>query len=89
MAFCEHFNFDASVEVNRLEDVGKFQAGIRIVCRDCGQPFRFLGLPMGVDLAGATTNGDATEARMAIAPKDESCSGLEGPAGFAIRKPLN
>lgn len=91
MPKCEHKAFDASVMVNRLEDgkgaVERFIADVRIVCAECGLPFRFIGLPAGVDLNGASTSVDATEAKLAIAPKGEVVSVLEdGCTGFSVRK---
>lgn len=85
---CKHENFDASVAVNRLEDCGRLTADVRIKCRDCGVPMRFIGLPAGVDLNGAAVSIEATEARLAIAPQDEVIPKLEGgkPSGFSVRK---
>ena len=84
---CRHENFGASVEVNRLEDVGRFMADVRITCADCGVAMRFIGLPTGVDLNGASVSLDGTEGRFAIAPKGEVVSELEGtPIGFTFRK---
>ena len=40
---CKHEDFNASVAVNRMEDTGHIVADIRITCRQCGEPFRFLG----------------------------------------------
>lgn len=87
MADCKHENFFVSATVNRLEDVGRFCADIRITCEDCGTPMRFLGLPAGVDLNGASVSVDGEEARLSIAPKGEVVSELEGtPIGFTVRK---
>lgn len=86
MSGCKHKNFDANVEVSRLEDIGRFTADVRIHCRDCGVPMRFIGLPAGVDLNGAAVSADATEARLAIAPRGEVIPPIEGPQGFSIRK---
>ena len=85
---CKHENFDASVEVNRLEDIGRFVADVKINCLDCGVPFRFIGLPAGVDINGAAVSADATEARLSIAPKGEVITSIEGgkPTGFSIRR---
>ncbi len=65
---CEHKNFTASVEVNRLEDVQKFAADVHIQCADCQKPFRFLGLPGGLHPEQPTVSVDCTEARLPIAP---------------------
>lgn len=84
---CKHEIFEASVTVNRLEDSGKFNMDVKVHCVQCKLPFRFIGLPCGLDLNGATVNSDATEARLAIAPKGEVVSMLEGGVmGFSIRK---
>ena len=83
---CEHKDFAAEVEVNRLEDVNRFSADVRIRCNECGQPFRFIGLPTGLDLNGASVSIDGTEARLAIAPKGEVVTPLEGIQGFTARR---
>ncbi|MET4895753.1 hypothetical protein RN629_01105 [Sphingomonadaceae bacterium jetA1] len=86
---CEHENFYAAVDVARLTDcdgrVSSFNADVKIRCADCGRQFQFLGLPAGVNLAGATTSIDGLEARMAICPQGEKRSvldniGLQFPA---------
>lgn len=89
---CEHRNFTASVAVARIThgdggQVYRYQADVRVNCVDCGLPFRFIGLPAGLDLDGAATSVDALEARLAIAPKGEVLSEIEGtPIGFSIRR---
>lgn len=88
MADCPHEEFSALVNVNRLEDVRRFQADITIKCDQCGTPFRFIGLPYGVDLNGAAVSPDGTEARLAIAPKGEVIALFDGdtPSGFTLRR---
>lgn len=82
---CKHGNLNAQVLVDHL-DSGQFQANVCIHCTLCGVPFRFIGLPCGVDLNGATTNPDATEARLSIAPEREVVPLIEGaPTKFSIR----
>ncbi len=89
---CEHKNFAASVDVNRLTEtdggrVTGYSADVRIQCVECQEPFRFIGLPCGVDPTGACVNIDGTEGRFAILPKSMSLSELEGtPIGFTCRK---
>ena len=46
---CEHKNFAANVTVNRIEDAGRFMADVTVRCIDCNTPFRFIGLPAGMD----------------------------------------
>jgi hypothetical protein len=83
---CKHADFCADVTVNRLEDTGRFQADVRIKCAQCGLPFRFIGLPAGIDLNGAAVSVDGSEGRFAIAPKGEVVTPLEGLGGFTVRK---
>lgn len=84
---CEHKNFAANVQVNRIEDNGRFMADVSVCCIDCGTPFRFIGLPAGMDYNSPCVSVDACEARMPIAPKGEVVSELEGgPQGFSVRK---
>lgn len=86
---CEHKDFAATVEVNRLEDTGRFTAEVRIVCTECQVPMRFIGLPYGVDLNGAAVSVDGTEGRFAIAPKGEVVSMIEeGVTGFTARREI-
>src|SRR4051812_4535883 len=88
MSDCKHESFDCAVNINRLEDIGRFQADVTVMCTRCGVPFRFIGLPAGLDLNGASVSVDGCEARMAIAPKGEVVAPLESVtcAGFTVRK---
>jgi hypothetical protein len=67
---CNHEDFSAMVDVNRLEDIGRFTADVRIECT----------------LNGATVSGDGCEARLAIAPKGDVIPPIDGLQGFSIRK---
>jgi hypothetical protein len=51
-------------------------------------PFRFIGLPVGLDLEGASVSIDGTEARLAIAPRGEVLTPLTDKEcrGFTIRR---
>lgn len=84
MAKCVHMNFGAQVSVARLEDIGQFNAEVKIQCAECGMPFRFLGLPIGLNLQGACIAPDGLEARLAILPQDRVPAPLEGVTGFRI-----
>lgn len=85
---CAHRQFKANVDVSRLEDSGRFSADVRIMCADCGTPFRFLGLPCGLDLNGATVSADGEEARMAIGTAETVANIVDGvcPVGFTVRR---
>ena len=83
---CTHPEFAAEVDVQRIEDKGRFFADVRIKCAVCGKPLRFLGLPMGLDCNGAAVSPDGTEARLAIHPVNEPVPNYsdDEPAGFRI-----
>ncbi|MGE0444534.1 MAG: hypothetical protein AB7P99_04845 [Vicinamibacterales bacterium] len=66
---CAHEEFEASVAVGRILDVGKFTAELRVKCRQCGEPFRFVGVPAGVSLDRATVSIDELELRVPIEPQ--------------------
>lgn len=89
---CEHESFEANVAVNRMPAVEggpikHYSADVTIRCVQCGEPFRFIGLPAGVDFTSPTVSVDGCEGRFPILPKSESLSELEGtPIGFTVRK---
>lgn len=85
---CKHENFEAYVDVNRLQDSGRFSADVRINCAQCKEPFRFLALPCGLDLNGATVSVDGTEARLAIGTAETVSNILDGdcPVGFTVTR---
>lgn len=90
---CEHENFTADVVVARMPSkeggpIERYSADVRIKCDQCGLPFRFIGLPCGIDLNGAAVSIDGTEARLAIAPKGQVVTPMEDTEcrGFTIRK---
>lgn len=84
MKDCEHEDFKAHVAVHRLQDSGGFNADVHINCAVCGLPFQFVGLPLGVDLNGATMSADGQEARLAIWPVGKVLHPLEGAVRFTI-----
>ncbi len=68
MADCKHDKaHKATVSVACFENTGGYMAEIKIEC-ECGRPFQFIGLPLGLDLKGAAMSADGQEARIAIAP---------------------
>lgn len=71
-AKCQHAEFLARVEVVQHPAVGhetRYMAEVTIVCMKCGIPMRFLGLPQGLDLAGASVSPDGREGRFACVPE--------------------
>lgn len=85
-ASCSHPDFEVHVAVNRLEDNGRFNADVRINCCACGSPFRFYGLPVGLNLDGAAVSVDGTEARLAIGPIGRVPPKIKGVTGFTVTK---
>lgn len=85
---CPHENFHAQVNVTRISDSGRFMADITIKCVACGEPFRFLGLPAGMDPNGAAVSVDGTEMRVAIGTAETVANILDGvcPVGFTVRR---
>lgn len=90
MSECEHNEFEARVEVNRLEDtpggdITGFAADVHITCRECGKPFVFIGLPGGLAPDRPTCSVDRTEARLPIAPEPRTFDYPIGlPRGFSL-----
>ena len=85
---CKHEKFVAQVNVNRLEDSGRFCADVTVKCTQCNTPFRFLGLPCGLDLNGAAVSPCGTEARLAIGTPETVANIMDGdcPVGFTVRR---
>lgn len=81
---CKHMNFEASVEVARIEDKGRFMAEVRIKCTDCGTPMQFMGLKPGFDLNGATVSLDGLEANIGIHPQGQQPNPLQKLMGYSI-----
>lgn len=75
MPNCEHRNLSASVDVNRIEDIGAFHADIRIACADCGEPFQFVGVPIGLSYDRPTVEFGGRELRAPIRPASEGVLG--------------
>lgn len=81
---CPHLEFNVSVEVVRIENVGRFAADISIACKECRLPFEFYGLPLGcsLDMMMIGLNG---ELRAPIKPAGSTPGALRGVSGFGIR----
>lgn len=88
---CKHNKaHKASVGVGYLEDSGRFTAEVRIECAECGRPFQFLGLPIGLDITGgAFISADGQECRLAVAPVGTVPQPLDGAMlrGFRVKLP--
>ena len=72
---CEHLNFKAKVEVNRLTrgdsgPVTDYMADVRIECAACGLPFLFKGVQVGMSPHEPKVSFDRTDIRFPLAPSD-------------------
>jgi len=72
MKNCKHKNFDAQVNVIRLEDSGSFMAEVKVKCVICNTPFQFIGMPMGLSYTQPMVEVMAAEARLPIKPMDSN-----------------
>ncbi len=70
---CEHTRFRSQAGVTRLTDedgkVVGYAVELTVNCDECGRPFLFKGLPLGMSLeSGAFMSFDRAEARFVIEP---------------------
>lgn len=88
---CPHVDFNCVAEVNRL--VGEeprqgdivaatgFQVDLTIACRDCGEPFVWVGpMAIGVSPGQPMVSVDGTELRAPLRPKS-------APEDFGLNRP--
>jgi hypothetical protein len=88
MSLCEH---DSGQKVEAvmhfMEDTRQFSLEIRVRCSVCAERFRFLGLPLGLNLQGATMDPDGLTARLAMSPESREPHPLTGQVqGFTVVK---
>lgn len=86
---CPHLNFDAHVDVHRIQKseaesdvIVAYNTDIRINCHECGQPFEFLGVPLGMSFYRPTVSIDGKELHVPITIPGERPA--EGLAGFSV-----
>jgi hypothetical protein len=74
MKICEHENFSAQVDINRLTQeeggpITAYHADVTVRCAECNEPFHFVGLPFGMSLVGgAMSSVDGLVLNCKIAP---------------------
>lgn len=88
---CAHENFEVLVEVNRLSatdggEINAFGADITVCCADCGEKFRWIGVPAGLSPARPMCSVDETELRAPLRPASSDPDFGLGIPGFAIRQ---
>lgn len=85
---CEHADFRAGVNVQRITDSTVWYADVSVTCAECGQRMEFLGFPRGLSPAEPMVDVTGTEARLPFRPYDEEQARArfldESPAGFRI-----
>ncbi len=62
---CPHKAFDANVQVMRFDDDHAI-ATVRIICKDCCVPVKFIGLPDGISLETASCSASGVLAHLAF-----------------------
>lgn len=86
-----HADFAAFVDVNRLTasdalpDVIGYSADVRIECGNCGERFRFIGVPAGLLPDRPSCSVDEFEAHLPIRPATSDDDFGLGIPGFAVR----
>jgi hypothetical protein len=88
---CPHLHFNADVAVNRVgvEDTDDgmpdgYMADIRVWCTDCGERFRWMGLPAGVSFRHPMVSVDEAELHAPLRPASSDPDFGLGIPGFAI-----
>lgn len=88
---CPHANFDAFVDVGRVTardndpTVIGYSAEIRVNCRDCGEPFRWTGVPVGLSPGQPMCSVDHAELRAPLRPASADPDFGMGLPGFSVR----
>lgn len=88
---CLHEDFDCTVAVNRLtasdDDpvVIAYTAEIQVMCANCREPFRFIGVQAGQMPSRPMCSPDETELRAPIRPASADPDFGLGIPGFAVR----
>jgi hypothetical protein len=87
---CPHENFEAFVDVGRItrsEDdptVVAYSAEVRVKCVDCGETFRWCGVPAGMSSARPMCSVDETVLYAPLRPASADPDFGLGIPGYAI-----
>ncbi len=84
---CEHLNFEAVVTINRLGDpvVKGYSAKITVECRDCKEPFRWIGVPAGLLPTQPCCSVDEKTLNAPLRPASSDPDFGLGIPGFSVR----
>lgn len=87
---CPHEDFSATVEINRLTETegaavpDAYSAAVRVVCAQCGEPFRWIGVEAGLMPGRPMCSVDETELRAPLRPASSDPDFGLGIPGFAV-----
>lgn len=81
---CTHEAFGCACAVTFIEDRKCWNADIKIACTQCGEPFKFLGLPAGLSFLSPRVSITADALRAPIAPMGKP--ELAATASFDLRR---
>lgn len=82
---CKHKEFAANINVNRIEDIGRFVAEVRIHCVACKVEFCFDGIRAGFNYNEPTVSLDGLEASLPIYPKGNKPNPFQQLMGYTIK----
>jgi hypothetical protein len=68
---CNHVEFEAKCEINRIVDTGTFAVDVQVRCAHCRELFRFLGTPPGISYFRPMVSVTGTELRAPIEPEGD------------------
>lgn len=88
---CPHERFAVQADVGRIAAANDdptivgYTVDIRVWCEDCGEKFRWIGVPAGVSPRHPACSVDETELRAPIRPASADPDFGLGLPGFSIR----
>ncbi len=69
---CDHTRHHVDLEILFLEDRQRYLAEIKLTCAECGKPFGFRGLPVGISTeSGAHVDPTAQTLRLVLLSPSE------------------
>lgn len=84
MSDCKHERFQCSCAVTRISDeqdpekIIGYATDIKVHCIDCGQPFEWIGIPMGLSMFEPMVSADGLELRAPMRPSGLPIEKIEG-----------
>lgn len=86
---CEHVDFAVFVDVARITDgddgpVTSYSATVLVECSACGEPFEWIGPPVGLSPRYPTVSVDGTGLRAPLRPRSAPSGFGESGPGFRV-----